>query len=762
MGFTYADRKAVRAVSQRRAEPSAGSSAVSLRSGAAPSGAGQLGRRVDLPEAMRAKMESAFGADLSAVKLYESEAVGEAGADAVTRGANVAFAPGLLDFTSFGGQALLGHELSHVVSQARGEVSGGGFLNDAALEARADREGAMAAAGQTVAMPSAALADASAASAAGPMQAKKTQEPTREETMTESMASSGFTEEQMEAARYFDSLNRTRGAAGAEEMARADELASTLTEQNLQPVRDEAALQNAWRISMDMGADEGDDFLTGQMRIGAHHNTAAAAKQLQGSLRSDRYWGYRPKRDVDAAEGYTDAIIDAASQKEAAALASETATLKSENFSGTIKGGKLNQVYEFGRGREKTDAGGYFKPASEDYLDSTAIMHSVGIRHDRSGKTSAMDPRLTNREIAYSVLGKLLGSTVTLEARQAKVEDGDLTGKHYKDGREVPADTEDAKEYGLKADDTGALLETARGGDWEQYNWQFYGPETGMSSDEAMDRDKILASKTEREKLSPEKLAQLEQDAAVANTLRAVGDQKTASVGERLAAVPGAKIVKQTTNFGEKTLAKARSDPSNRKRYSKEALDASDANLQREMNEMFLLDTLSGHTDRHDNNFMLEKKEDGSLGVKAIDNDLTFGEDLTYFGQHTGHYSGLPERMHIDANMAAKIQGMKKETLETAMGHLLSREEIDALWQKFQMLSAYIEDMRKQDLVVDKWDEDTARREFELAGGVNAYRMSDPADKKREKTYSGNSYYQRMILKLNGRMRGVNVDNSKV
>ncbi len=116
MGFTYARRKAERAVSQRRAEPSAGSSAVSLRSGAAPSGAGQLGRRVDLPEAMRAKMESAFGADLSAVKLYESEAVGEAGADAVTRGANVAFAPGLLDFTSFDGQALLGHELSHVVS----------------------------------------------------------------------------------------------------------------------------------------------------------------------------------------------------------------------------------------------------------------------------------------------------------------------------------------------------------------------------------------------------------------------------------------------------------------------------------------------------------------------------------------------------------------------------------------------------------------------------------------------------------------------
>ena len=114
-----------------------------LRAGKAQTAAAQPGRRVDLPEAMRKKMENAFGADLSAVKLYESEAVGDAGARAVAQGADIAFAPGLLDFTSFGGQALLGHELSHVVSQARGEAAGRGFLDDPALEARADREGAM-------------------------------------------------------------------------------------------------------------------------------------------------------------------------------------------------------------------------------------------------------------------------------------------------------------------------------------------------------------------------------------------------------------------------------------------------------------------------------------------------------------------------------------------------------------------------------------------------------------------------------------------
>ena len=176
MDYTHVGRKRVSSPAPSREAPSATPSMEALRTGAAAPTREQMGRRVDLPDAMREKMESAFGADLSAVKLYESEAVAEAGANAVTRGANIAFAPGMLDFTSFGGQALLGHELSHVVSQARGEVSGGGFLNDASLEARADREGAMAASGQTVSLPTAAMSGVTAASAAGPMQADKAEE----------------------------------------------------------------------------------------------------------------------------------------------------------------------------------------------------------------------------------------------------------------------------------------------------------------------------------------------------------------------------------------------------------------------------------------------------------------------------------------------------------------------------------------------------------------------------------------------------------
>ena len=173
MSYTYAQLK--KKESKRNgAEPSVSSRKESFLPNSAM--LNELGHQVDMPVVMREKMEGAFGMDLSAVKLYENRAVGDAGAEAVTQGSKIAFAPGKLDFSSARGQALLGHEISHVASQARGEVKGSGFLNDSALEARADREGFKAARGESVTPgfggATAALSNASAASAAGPMQAK--------------------------------------------------------------------------------------------------------------------------------------------------------------------------------------------------------------------------------------------------------------------------------------------------------------------------------------------------------------------------------------------------------------------------------------------------------------------------------------------------------------------------------------------------------------------------------------------------------------
>ena len=189
MSHTYAERKKAGAKTPG-AQKTAPERMDALARGAAKPTAAEMGHRVDLPDAMRAKMEASFGADFSAVRLYESRSVADAGAEAITQGGNIAFAPGKLDLASEGGQALLGHELSHVASQARGEVTGGGFLNDHALEARADREGAMAARGESVyGGASAPLSAASAAPAAGPMQASRKK---KRDKMKDNMFTAGF------------------------------------------------------------------------------------------------------------------------------------------------------------------------------------------------------------------------------------------------------------------------------------------------------------------------------------------------------------------------------------------------------------------------------------------------------------------------------------------------------------------------------------------------------------------------------------------
>ena len=173
MSYTYAQQKNKNS-KQTDAEPLSGG----MNESSIPNSAmvENLGHQVDMPTVMREKMEDSFGMDLSSVKLYENKEVGEAGAEAVAQGSKIAFAPGKLDFSSTRGQALLGHEISHVASQARGEVKGSGLVNDSALEARADREGLMAARGESVTQgyggAAAPLSSSSAASAAGPMQAK--------------------------------------------------------------------------------------------------------------------------------------------------------------------------------------------------------------------------------------------------------------------------------------------------------------------------------------------------------------------------------------------------------------------------------------------------------------------------------------------------------------------------------------------------------------------------------------------------------------
>ncbi|WP_313537508.1 DUF4157 domain-containing protein [Sphingomonas sp.] len=111
-------------------------------------GLGQ-GRGRPLPDAVRAKMEAAFGTDFSRVRVHEGPQAARIGAIAFTTGHDIYFAPGQYRPETVQGQQLLGHELAHVVQQRQGRVkapgSGVSVVQDYALEAEADRLGMRAA-----------------------------------------------------------------------------------------------------------------------------------------------------------------------------------------------------------------------------------------------------------------------------------------------------------------------------------------------------------------------------------------------------------------------------------------------------------------------------------------------------------------------------------------------------------------------------------------------------------------------------------------
>lgn len=112
-----------------------------------------------LADDIRKKMEASFGADFSSVRVHEGNAAPAVGARAYAQGTDLHFAPGEYQPQATDGQALLGHELAHVVQQSQGQVGAttqakgpdGGAAsvnNDPSLEQEADEQGARAARGE--------------------------------------------------------------------------------------------------------------------------------------------------------------------------------------------------------------------------------------------------------------------------------------------------------------------------------------------------------------------------------------------------------------------------------------------------------------------------------------------------------------------------------------------------------------------------------------------------------------------------------------
>ncbi len=883
MSYTFANRKRADGPAVQKDE-AAQPAMDALRSGTARPTQEQMGHRVDLPDVMRSKMENTFGADLSAVKLYESQTVADAGAKAITQGASIAFAPGLLDFTSYGGQALLGHELSHVVTQARGEVTGGGFLNDYSLEARADREGAMAASGRTVAMPAASLSPVTAAAAAGPMQAKdkdKSKKGKKDAPAAQAAPATQAAPAAPAAPDEIDQLAKTTEefdadlppaslppealaatamdgskpiiptvdpkvlppveaaaapksapsapappaslppeALAATAMDGSKPIIPTVDPKVLPPVEAAAAPKSApsapappaslppealaatamdgsrpiiptvdpkvlpsaentpappaaaagqskyrygsgdrSKYSLSSG---GASFVLGRNNAksrkhgkefsnmmsaldtlsevkskgseGGIANEAMLANANRGAIQGMKEYRRKLKsekgNDADRIRQIAalKAMIHSAKGDQAAAEERGSETLSGQDFGGVIRGGMLNQVYRYERGGE----GAYFKPAKVPVKREAwkEKLSDTGIPQEKTNEETAQ--KLAKHQVAFARLGSLLGSNVALGAKFASAGEDTPTGEKY--GERI---------FDTKAGQGGVLMEEAKGKSWMDYNWRFLGVTPNAAGGSAGSPDSQSSEDTVRDAL-------IAYDRKTKSDKGNQGTNLGSRMKDRGLGFTPASTEDPSFNF-------QREKPENKRNFTDEgpALDMADPDFQQQMNHLFLMDTLAGHSDRHHNNFLVNRGEDGKVGVKAIDDDLTFGtrgeeKDKAAFGKYRGYtnYTGLPSQMQIDSGMAEKISGMDRKTLDLTFSDVLNPEEIESLWTRFGMMKDYIESMSKADpsLIVDQWNDQTAQREVEMAGGIDAHLMSDASQ---AGNYIGNNYYQQQALSLN-------------
>ena len=109
-----------------------------------------MGHKQNLAPSIAAKMSQAFGIDLTGMQVYRSDAMVGTGMHGMAQGNKVVLSSDV-DLNTTEGQAVLGHELSHINAQRQGIGTGhSGLYDNAALEHQADVEGMRAAHGRPI------------------------------------------------------------------------------------------------------------------------------------------------------------------------------------------------------------------------------------------------------------------------------------------------------------------------------------------------------------------------------------------------------------------------------------------------------------------------------------------------------------------------------------------------------------------------------------------------------------------------------------
>ena len=109
-----------------------------------------MGHSQNLAPSIAAKMSRAFGMDLTGMQVYQSDAMKGTGMRGMAQGNKVVLSSEV-NLNTTAGQAVLGHEISHIHAQSQGIGMGhSGLYENAALEHQADTEGLLAAQGRSI------------------------------------------------------------------------------------------------------------------------------------------------------------------------------------------------------------------------------------------------------------------------------------------------------------------------------------------------------------------------------------------------------------------------------------------------------------------------------------------------------------------------------------------------------------------------------------------------------------------------------------
>ena len=130
-----------------------------------------------------------------------------------------------------------------------------------------------------------------------------------------------------------------------------------------------------------------------------------------------------------------------------------------------------------------------------------------------------------------------------------------------------------------------------------------------------------------------------------------------------------------------------------------------DPRLRRDLVRLQLMDAISGQVDRHPGNyFVLQNAKGEVVGVKAIDNDQSWGrlfKDLSgktrIDGAHNPDY--LPPV--VDKEAYDSIMNLTRKDLEDRLGNLLRTEEIDAAASRLKQVQDHLTKLKGKDRVIE-------------------------------------------------------------